>query len=282
MNFKSITAANYAAIAVSIITIGLISSSPPGDGDLWWQMLYGKYMIENLTLIPDHSVFSWTVAENTVFYCAWIAEILLYSIHSIAGLPGLYGFRYLAALLPMVLLLWVGKKNRSATPTVIWLGFLVCYLASFGYGGALKPEMLSFLLFALTVAIYFKLKTEPKNWKLCYLFPAVMLVWVNTHGGFFVGMTFLGVAVVGELVNYLFRSQAAWPRKLLKHLAISAGLTLVALCCNPYGIHYPIQVVTNILEMNDQHFANIVAYKDIFHAEVRHFFLRLYLCIALC
>ena len=64
MQLKSTSTANYVAAAIIIAAILSISSFPPADGDLWWQMVYGKYLIENGTLIPDHSIFSWTPAAN--------------------------------------------------------------------------------------------------------------------------------------------------------------------------------------------------------------------------
>ncbi len=281
MQLKSTSTANYVAAAVIILAILSISSFPPTDGDLWWQMVYGKYMIENGTLIPDHSIFSWTPAANVVIYCAWIGEVLLYLIHSIAGMPGLFVLRYFVMLLPMAALYWAGKNDDATISPLVWLGYLVCYLGAHSTGGLLKPELLSFGFFVLTVATYFKLKVEPRNIKLCYLFPVITLFWVNSHGAFFIGMAFLGTALAGELANHLFRSPAALPKDLFKHIAISAGLTLVALCCTPYGIDYPLQLVRRLFEANMQELSTVTAYKGAFGPELKRLFLPLYLCFAL-
>ena len=281
MQLKSTSTANYVAAAIIIAAILSISSFPPADGDLWWQMVYGKYLIENGTLIPDHSIFSWTPAANVDIYCAWIGEVLLYSIHSIAGMPGLFVLRYFVMLLPMAALYWAGKNDEATISPLVWLGYLVCYLGAHSSGGLLKPELLSFGFFVLTVATYFKLKVEPRNIKLCYFFPVITLFWVNSHGGVLVGIAFLGTALAGELANHLFRSPAALPKDLFKHIAISAGLTLVALCCTPYGIDYPLQLVRLPFEANMQEYFNVSAYKGAFAPELERLFLPLYLCLAL-
>ena len=115
MTFNSTTAASYVAIGIVFITIAFMGAGPVTDGDLWWQMAYGRFMVENRTLIPDHSVFSWTFASNTQIYNAWIAELALYWIHAVAGLPGLFALRYLAMMFPVVLLIWVGKGSIAKT-----------------------------------------------------------------------------------------------------------------------------------------------------------------------
>ena len=257
-----------------------MGAGPVTDGDLWWQMAYGRFMVENRTLIPDHSVFSWTFASNTQIYNAWIAELALYWIHAVAGLPGLFALRYLAMMFPVVLLIWVGKGSIARTPAIVWLGFLVCYLVSATSGGLLKPEIFSYMLLSLTVANYFKIKVSEQAGKLCYLFPLVMLIWVNTHGGFLVGYTFLGVVAVGEIANYLFRSAGALSLRTIKHLSVAALLTFIALFCTPYGVSYPLHVASETLSISQQHISGLQAYKSIFSPEMYHLFQPLYLYIA--
>ena len=67
---------------------GFIYAEPVMDGDLWFHLAYGRFMVENRTLVPDHTVFSWTPADNATIYCAWIPEITLYAIHAWAGWQG--------------------------------------------------------------------------------------------------------------------------------------------------------------------------------------------------
>ncbi len=281
MTFKLTSVASLVAILVALITVGFMGAGPVTDGDLWWQMAYGRYFVENRTLIPDHSIFSWTLASNAQIYCAWIAELALYGIYQIAGLPGLFALRYAVMLLPMLLLYWVGKNNVLTLSPLVWLAFLVCYLVSATSGGLLKPELFSFMLLSILVAIYFKIKTTEKPENLCYLLPLVILVWVNTHGGFLVGYIFLGVIAVGEIANYLLRSPGALSIPTIKHLSIAALLTIAAVFCTPYGAAYPLHVARETLAISQQHISGLQAYKSIFAPEMYHLFQPLYLYISL-
>ncbi|MGW8320964.1 MAG: hypothetical protein ACWGSD_05360, partial [Thermodesulfobacteriota bacterium] len=45
---------------IVLLTLAIRYAEPVRDGDLWWQMAYGRYLIEHRTLIPDHTAFTWT------------------------------------------------------------------------------------------------------------------------------------------------------------------------------------------------------------------------------
>jgi hypothetical protein len=80
---------------VVLATIALRYAEPINDGDIWFHLAYGRYFLENHTLIPDHSIFSWTPAANDTIYCAWIPEIFFYLLFKAGGLQVLYALRYL-------------------------------------------------------------------------------------------------------------------------------------------------------------------------------------------
>ena len=70
---------------VVLATIVIKYAEPINDGDIWFHLAYGRYLLEHNTLIPDHSIFSWTPTDNSQIYCAWIPEIIFYILNNAGG-----------------------------------------------------------------------------------------------------------------------------------------------------------------------------------------------------
>src|SRR5690606_1587635 len=108
-------------------------------------------------------------------------------------------------------------------------------------------------------------ETDDRGGALFYVFPALMLLWVNSHGGFIFGLAFLGVMAVGETVNRITRSPASLGTRAMKHLFISMPLTLLAVLVTPYGWRYPGQLFSKLIlnpEGYRHHFQGIFEYQN--------------------
>jgi len=261
----------------------MFSFGPAEDGDLWWQMAYGRYFLEHGTLIPDHSIYSWTVATNSHIYCAWIGELALYLVYKYTGMIGLGVMRALIMLLPLFILLWMQRKEKSSLPVLVLLGALLCYLVSRNAGGLLKPELFSCGLFTVLVALYFLIKRSRDDaLKYIYAIPLLMLIWVNTHGAFVIGCFFLAVAVVGEGINFVAKPSPGLSPNQFKHIAIASVLSIFALFLTPYGYEYPLQLVTQSINgAQNENFTNVSAYLSIFDDSLSHLDMPLYLGMSL-
>jgi len=223
--------------AIFILTVAIKFAVPVRDGDFFWHVKYGEYMVENTTLIPDHSIYSWTPADNETLYCAWIAEIILYVMNKAGGLPLLFTFRYLCIFI-LILIVWSYARSMGQGKNAFT--FLVLMVAVLSSQGAyyMKPEILSMLFMALTSGIYFSVKASLwVRWETrpFLLFPVIFLLWVNTHGVFFFGLMLLGLITFGEILNYYLRRKWALNAKGIRHLLMGAVLSLGATFVTPYG-----------------------------------------------
>ena len=232
---------------ISLATLAFRYAQPVRDGDLWWHLVYGRYFLENRTIVADHTLFSWTPSTNDTIYCTWLPDIFLYLLHQWAGLPGLFAFCYACFLLLLAACILFARKLKIASHPVVWLIALTAILMSYT-AAFLKPEIISFVLMTLTVWCWFHLRANgEKGWGWSYLFPIIMLVWVNSHGGFVFGAAFLVLAASGEVLNTWFSHGNKLPPVCRRHLARALFLTAVTPFLTPYGASYPAQLFFELL-----------------------------------
>ncbi len=263
-----------------LLTLAIRYAEPVRDGDLWWQMEYGRYLIENRTLIPDHTAFTWTPAETPTIYCAWLSEIFLYLLHAGGDLPVLFAFRY-ACLLLFVLAVWVlarrvGVVRHPLTWLICLLGVLMSQNAAY-----IKPEIFSYVFMTLTVLAWLRIKSDgEKAWRTCYLLPVLMLLWVNSHGGFIFGAAFLFVMGIGEGLNVLLSPEEAIPPGVRRHFFFALFLSGLAIFVTPYGWRYPGHLLHSLLGTSVGYFRVIEAYLSTLDPRVSHFHYTSYLALA--
>jgi len=251
-------------------------AEPVKDGDLWFHMAYGRFMIEYHTLVPDHGVYSWTPADSNQIYCAWIPEIILFLLFNAWGLPALFTLKYTGVCIFLLFVLIFMKKNNSLLNPLAWLmtltGVLMCQSAM-----DIKPELFSFVLMTIMVWTWFMIRSScEKRWMYCYLFPLIMIIWVNSHGGFIFGLVFLMLVSTGEIMNYFFSPDERLDAATGRHFFFSMLLSLLVIFITPYGWKYPLQLFDDlVLNSADQikEFKTVRAYQSIFHpkAGAHHF-----------
>ncbi len=272
-----------AAGVLLLCLAGFIYAEPVMDGDLWFHLAYGRFMVENSTLVPDHTVFSWTPADNATIYCAWIPEITLYAIHAWGGLAGLFALKYACLLIFLVLVFSAMARSGSASHPVAWvvalMGVLTVQVAM-----QVKPELFTLVFFSLTVWAWVMVRLSRGHARFsCYLIPAVMLLWVNSHGGFVFGLFFVGLVAAGEGLSILLGLSSSLDRRTAGHFFLGIALTAAAVFVTPYGWAYPVQLFNElVLHRGDQlqEFRTVMAYQSILHPDARGLHLVEYMALA--
>ncbi len=247
-------------------------AEPVKDGDIWFHMAYGRYMLENHTLVPDHAIYSWTPAVNSQIYCAWLPEIILYLLYTAGGVSAFFVLRYACILVFLGFALHFMKRNNASLNPLAWLttltGVLMCQAAM-----DIKPEIFSFIFMTGTVWAWLMVRSSRESgWRYCYLIPLIMLLWVNSHGGFIFGLVFLALVSAGEIVNCSFSPEERLDARTLRHFFFSMLLSFIVIFITPYGWEYPAQLFHDLL-LNSQaqvrEFRTVGAYQSIFHPEAK-------------
>jgi Tfp pilus assembly protein PilF len=255
---------------IVVATIGLRYANPVSDGDIWFHLAYGRYFIEYNSLTLDHSLFTWTFANNPWIYCAWIPQIIFYLFFKVWGMYGLCAIRYLFILTFFLLVFTSIIKNRIIfLPSILLI--CLCGLLMAQAGLRIKADLFSFFFMTFEVWLWFRIKTQHnKNWHLFYLFPAMFLIWVNSHPGFIFGIIYISLVSTGELINWITGSREKLNQRLMKHLFISIILSIVTVVITPYGWRYPAQLLNELIFNSGGFYKDIntlMEYQSIFYPD---------------
>jgi hypothetical protein len=268
-------------IVSSFLTLWAYLYSPIYDGDLWFHLLYGRYMIEHHTLVPDHSIYTWTPTNNTI-YCAWIGQMVYYLIYKFTGDTGIIVLRYFSSSVLFVALFYLARQRNTLYNPIIWFSATLCILIIMP-GVLDKPEVLSFALMTILVFNWYIIKQLRKDALFrIYLFPLLILIWVNTHGVFFFGCIFLFCVGMGESINQIFYKQNSLPRMVYFHLCVALFLSAGATFVTPYGYTYIQQLIVSLFDKQlANHYKFVLAYAKTFDINGPHLLLFAYTAVGL-
>ncbi len=230
------------AIFAAFVTFMFYFPSVGGDQDIWFHIRYGYHFVHHLTWNINHGQYNWIKFNPKFTYVTWIGSSIIYIFYALMSHYGLYLLLYTVIGSIIFCFIYFLKKTGyrfDITSLLAILGVLMVLNLKYLY---IKPDMFSGLLFAFSCMIYYKVK-ETGNWKLFYIYPPLFLLWVNTHGGFIVGLFFISAAIGGEFVNSLIFRNARLSNKNLLHFALSVVLSYAVLGINPEGYGYFIGIV---------------------------------------
>ena len=268
-------------ILMVVLTIALQLATPITSNDIWWQMAYGREILRAGTLILDHSIFSWTPALSNFVYNSWLAQIIFHGIYQLSGVEGLIALRYLVFFIIFWLAWRFAREKGVAGHPLAWAIVLLAF--SFMWPKAnVKPELFSLLLMGVSTWLYFHMRNQGERaWYLPYLFPLILVLWINLHGAFFLAAPLMLAVLIGELLNAKFSPGEALPPRLRKHLLIGLVLCLPALLLNPYGYQLPLTIVLDVMNKATVGMANISDYLPTYQYNAPPYYLLDYLVIAM-
>lgn len=227
----------YFIIALLPVLVFLQYPADKVDYDLWWHMALGKHYITHGTMTIDHSIFSWTPTDAAWIYNTFLGSTAIYIFYHFLGGFGLWLLQssiFIGVFISFLLFLRAaGQRLDINSVAVIAAVAFACSPACRYY----KPELFSVLLFCWAAFIFFYVKTTRRK-QFFYLYPLLFIFWVNLHGAFVVGLIFLAMVFVGELMNRIFYPRESFTYKELGHFGVAMILCLVATLLNPYGVDY--------------------------------------------
>lgn len=227
-------------VMVAVLALGLLAMSARRmtDPDVWWHLRTGQLMLQN------HGVFhtdpySFTKFGQPWMNHEWLSDIFIFGVYRAAGWGGLIvGFGLV--ITGAFLLLFLRCPGRPYLAALLTAWGAISSSSTWG----VRPQMLSLLLTSLFLVI---LERSEERTSVLWWTPPLMLLWVNLHAGFPVGLGLMLLFLGGRLLEVVFGAEPwsqAHPK--MRRLLFFLGLCLAMIPLNPYGMRmylYPLETI---------------------------------------
>ena len=219
--------------AILFIALFVITTREIADPDFWWHLSTGKYIVATQS-IPHTDPFSFTRSGQSWVTHEWLSEVFIYALFLIGSYP-LIIVIFSAIITLAFALVWARSPGKPYVATVAVL--LGAFAAAPTWGA--RPQIISLLL--MSVFLFILDQRRDLRWTLVPL----MLLWVNLHSGYALGIVIIGIYLFGEIVAFIASRHFA---SSLRSLIIIFILCLVAVLINPNGATmfvYPFETLTS-------------------------------------
>jgi hypothetical protein len=244
-----------------LIALFAMSAREIADPDFWWHLKTGQYIVETRS-IPRHDVFSYTARDHRWITHEWLAQVLMFGLYRLGGLPALL----LATCTSVTLTFALVYLQCDARPHLAVFVALLGALASAVAWGA-RPQMANMLMaawFAYLLERYRSAAGPPgtaahqrgslhqgqrrRIHPTLWLLPLSTALWANLHSGFVLGLALIGLVIAGECAANLLDHRT--PRTLRMRqvgcLALALAACVLASLANPNGVRlliYPLETL---------------------------------------
>lgn len=189
--------------------------------DIGYHMATGQFVLEQ-GRAPKTDTFTWTVTGNRIQYMPWLFDVATYGLFRAGGTRLLTWANIVITLASFVLLL--ARSARREGRLAVWCAPLLAVFA-LGIFWEIRPHVGSWLLLNLTLLVLEEYRRRA-SW-IVWLLPVIVLVWVNAHSLYVLGPVCIAVYVADELRR---------GRQADRRLLLSAGASVLACLCSPYGL----------------------------------------------
>ncbi|GAC1332929.1 MAG: hypothetical protein NVSMB22_25120 [Chloroflexota bacterium] len=237
------------AVLAAIFIIGM---APRLDTDLWWHLKDGSYIATH-HVVPSHDFMSYSFRGHSWTDHEWLAELVLYGLYRLGGLWGLISF-FAVVICATFALVYLNLARRGINRVLALFVLAFAFVASTGSWG---PRIQMMTLFFLAAYMLTLLRFEQtRDRRLLAIFPALMVLWTNIHGGFVLGLVVLTLTLLGESLNRRQKRDNAYTRDDLKMLLFALVASAAVTMINPNGVRqllYPLTFVvpnayTNLIQ----------------------------------
>ncbi|MFC1838821.1 hypothetical protein ACFL1N_04515 [Thermodesulfobacteriota bacterium] len=199
------------------------------DPDLWGHIKFG-HDLWITGKIPEFDIYSYTASGREWINHEWFSELIMYGVYNQSGSPGLLIVKLMIGITTLFILTRI-IIHRTFNP----IAFSICLTLSAAImspGFMVRPQLITFLFAAYFLYVFHTYLEHNKN--LLWSLPLIMILWVNSHGGFLIGAGLFPVVVLCEIIYCLLKRSN---RRHLRSLIFWLILTEISLLINPYGFH---------------------------------------------
>jgi hypothetical protein len=223
---------------------GPLSHLPLADADIGWHIRTGELILATHSL-PRTDPFSSTMQGKPWFAWEWLYDLTLGILDRACGLNGVVWFCALLVAATFTLLLSQLLRRGTGLLLAIVLMLLAEVAATIHLYA--RPHIASWLFSLLWfMALEGWERSEPgqsvaqqrlPRW-LPWFFPASMLLWVNLHGGWLLGLALVGIYTFSGFVDSLRERDAFAKIRIAQRaraMALAWVTSVMATFANPFG-----------------------------------------------
>ena len=170
--------------------------------------------------------YSYTAPDFPVINHHWASGALFFLIWKFAGFGGLQLFFILLNLAAFLICFGIARRHVGVGLAALLSLPVIPLLAE---RTEIRPEALSYLFAALFFWILLSVRGGTRSPKLLLALPLIVVLWVNSHIFFFLGIAIIGAFWVEAII-------AQPQRRLLKPFSLALAATSLATLVNPFGI----------------------------------------------
>ena len=184
----------FPIVLLSMVFVLAVRQSVSIDPDLWWHLKAGEQMIDTRS-IPRTDDYSFTKQGSEWVAHEWLSEVIMAAIYRLTGLVGLVTIFSLI----IVIVLWLMYRRCDGRPYAAGVAILLAAAASSPLFGV-RPQMLTLLLASIYIVLLERFDPKEHTRRLWWLVP-LMLLWVNLHAGFALGLALIGLYIVRAVLD---------------------------------------------------------------------------------
>jgi hypothetical protein len=223
----------FPIVLLSMIFVLAVRQSVSIDPDLWWHLKAGQQIV-NTRSVPHTDDYSFTRQGSEWVAHEWLSEVIIAGIYRLSGFVGLITVFSLV----IVMALWLTYRRCEGRPYAAGVAILLAAAASAPLFGV-RPQMLTFLLASIYIFLLEGFDPKEQSRRLWLLLP-LMLLWVNLHAGFALGLALIGLYIVRAVLD------GEWNH--LRTLVTTLLICTAVVPLNPNGFRmfsYPYETLTS-------------------------------------
>ena len=226
----SLTAPSGLFIAAVLVIMALPVTRTIQDPDFWWHLRAGQLIIQHGGLLGSDP-FTYTVANHHWTMHEWLNEVVFAIEFAVGGLELIVLVLCAVTWLELIAIM---QKARLRHPGrgALGMGMLIAVIAGFPIWGP-RVQMITFAFAALTLLLVERhlVKGGRAIWGLVPVF----LVWSNFHSGFVIGLGFIAIVLIAEVLGAWLHMPDPAPREQLRPLLLVLIASIAVSMINPNG-----------------------------------------------
>ncbi|SFB33278.1 hypothetical protein SAMN04515620_14417 [Collimonas sp. OK607] len=237
------TLLNKTRLSFIAVFLLLLFIQPLIDPDYFWHLKTGEYILSHHAL-PAGDIFSFTRFGQPWVLHEWLFEVVLYGMFAWLGPLGVKLLTVTFAMSALGIVFVLTRRIAQSTAVASVLMFIAAL--PFAGGLAPRPQLITYCCFAIFLFVLLTHKYYNAGRSLLLL-PFLMVIWVNAHGGYLIGIALVGLFTSSEWINYwMGHARTRQQKQRLVWLTQVVCATTLASLINPgFLAHwlYPFQVL---------------------------------------